>query len=71
MTLNNSASYPQATSFVLMLHRDAAPAEGNLVGRLEHLATGQRFHFASADELIECLVAGAALAVNVHSKDER
>ena len=71
MTLNNSASYPQATSFVLMLHRDAVPGEGKLVGRLEHLVTGRRFYFASAAELVDCLVAGAALTPSSHSQDER
>ena len=71
MTLNTSASYPQIKSFVLSLHRDAAPGQGSLVGRLEHLATGRRFHFTSADELIECLVAGAALTVDSAPKDER
>ena len=60
MTLSNSASYPQTRSFVLLLHRDAVPADGNLVGRLEHLVTGRRFHFASAAELVECLVAATA-----------
>ena len=69
MTLNNSASYPQGTSFVLMLHRDAVPEDGILVGRLEHLVTGQRFRFASAEELIASLVAGAALATEVAPKD--
>ena len=71
MTLNTSASYPQSKSFVLMLRSDAAPSEGSLVGRLEHLVTGRRFHFASAEELIECLVAGAALAAEATPKDGR
>ncbi len=71
MTLNNSASYPQATSFVLILHRDAVPAEGTLFGRVEHLLSGRRFNFASAEELIECLVAGAALAADLAANDEQ
>jgi len=71
MSLSNSASYPQVKSFVLNLHRDAVPSEGCLVGRLEHLATGRRYHFSSAAELIDCLVAGAALAADHPQGEER
>jgi hypothetical protein len=59
MILKTQATYPQAQSFVLKLHRDAAPAEGRLIGRLEHVASGRQFHFNSAEELI----AGLAQAV--------
>jgi len=71
MTLDTSTSYPQIRSFVLCLHRDSEPGSGSVVGRLEHLVTGQRFHFASAEELLQCLVAGAALAVENAGKQER
>jgi hypothetical protein len=56
MILKTQASYPQAASFVLKLHRDAAPADGRLIGRLEHVASGKQFTFNSAEELIACLV---------------
>jgi len=71
MTLDTSTSYPQFKSFVLCLHRDAEPGAGSVIGRLEHLVTGQRFHFASAEELLDCLVAGAALAVDNATREER
>ena len=60
MILKTQASYPQARSFVLKLHRDAAPAEGRLIGRLEHVASGKQFAFNSAAELISCLAQGVA-----------
>jgi hypothetical protein len=60
MILKTQASYPQAQSFVLKLHRDAAPAEGRLIGRLEHVASGRQFNFNSAEELIACLAKVAA-----------
>ena len=62
MILKTQASYPQARSFVLKLHRDAAPAEGRLIGRLEHVASGRQFNFNSAEELIACLAQGVAEA---------
>jgi hypothetical protein len=55
MTLKPHSSYPQALSYVLTLHRDAAPAEGRIVGRLEHVVSGRQFHFATAEELLACL----------------
>lgn len=61
MVLNTHASYPQEHTYVLKLHRDAAPAEGRFIGRLEHIASGQQFQFDSAEELISCL-RNAALA---------
>ena len=57
MILKTQASYPQTRSFVLKLHRDAAPAEGRLIGRLEHVATGKQLTFNNAEELIACLAA--------------
>jgi hypothetical protein len=60
MILKTQASYPQAQSYVLKLHRDSAPAEGRIIGRLEHVASGRQFNFNSAEELIECLASSAA-----------
>jgi len=58
--LSTDPTYPQAWTYVLKLHREAAPAEGRIIGRLEHLASGRRLHFTSAAELIACLDAGTA-----------
>lgn len=57
MILKTQASYPQTRNFVLKLHRDAAPADGQLIGRLEHVATGKQLQFSNAAELIACLAA--------------
>jgi hypothetical protein len=62
MILKTQSSYPQARSFVLKLHRDAAPADGRLIGRLEHVASGRQFTFSSAEELIASLAQAAAAA---------
>jgi len=62
MILKTQATYPQAQSFVLKLHRDAAPAEGRLIGRLEHVASGRQFDFNTAEELIACLAQAVAAA---------
>ena len=60
MILKTQASYPQAQSYVLKLHRDSSPAEGRLMGRLEHVASGKTVTFNTADELIACLATGFA-----------
>ena len=60
MILKTQSSYPQTRSFVLKLHRDAAPAEGRLIGRLEHVATSKQLQFNNAEELIACVAACAA-----------
>jgi hypothetical protein len=62
MILKTQASYPQTLSFVLKLHRDASPAEGRILGRLEHVASGRQVTFNSAEELIACVISAAAAA---------
>ena len=62
MILKTQASYPQSQSYVLKLHRDSSPAEGRLMGRLEHVASGRQFTFNTAEELIACLADGVAEA---------
>lgn len=57
MILSPTSPYPHERTFVLRLHRDAAPADGRLVGQLEHLPSGRRYSFATADELIACIAA--------------
>lgn len=55
MTLSPTAAYPHCRTYVLKLHRDAAPGAGRICGRLQHLASGQECEFTSADELLACL----------------
>jgi len=56
MILNAHPSYPTARSYVLKLHRDAAPGSGALIGRLENVSTGQQYDFTNGAELLACLV---------------
>lgn len=60
MILKTQASYPQSQSYVLKLHRDSSPAEGRLMGRLEHVASGRQLTFNTAEELIAGLANGFA-----------
>ncbi|MDM0055101.1 hypothetical protein [Variovorax fucosicus] len=55
MTLDDQPSHPAARNYVLMLHRDAMPNAGRVLGRLESLASGRRYFFGSVDELLACL----------------
>ena len=59
MVLANQPTYPQSRAYVLKLHCDAAPAEGQVSGLIENIATGKRFVFSSAEELIATLVRDA------------
>jgi hypothetical protein len=63
MVLSTHISYPHTRTYVLKLHRDAAPGDGQLLGRLEHVESGQQFPFQSGEELLACLAASAALLV--------
>ena len=60
MVLNAQSSYPHNCVYVLKLHHSASPRDGRIIGRLEHVDSGHRFHFASGEELLACLVSGAA-----------
>lgn len=60
MTLNPQPTYPSLGSYVLKLHRDALPHQGQLRGRLEHIATGEGFEFADAEALVAGLARHAA-----------
>ena len=68
MILKAQTSYPQTFSFVLKLHRDAEPAKGQLVGRLEHVATGKQYTFGSKDELVACLTSAVDNALQELSR---
>lgn len=60
MTLNPYANYPSTRSYVLKLHRDATPEHGQIVGRLENMASGRCFDFSSGEQLLVCLARDAA-----------
>ena len=52
MILIDTPTYSSDHTYVVRLHRDARPRQGELQGRLEHLASGERIFFASGDALI-------------------
>jgi hypothetical protein len=53
--LDTHPSYPSARAYVLKLHRDARPAAGKVIGRLENVTTGEQFVFGNAEELLAAL----------------
>jgi len=55
MTLNSHANYPSTRSYVLKLHRDANLERGQITGRLENMASGCCFDFATGEQLLACL----------------
>ena len=59
MTLDVHPHYPSSLSYVLKLHRDAAPGRGQICGRLENIASGHSFRFGSVEELLACLARDA------------
>lgn len=60
MILATHPSYPLARAYVLKLHRDARPASGKVIGRLENVTTGEQFVFGSAEELLAALARDVA-----------
>lgn len=60
MTLNPLPDYPSSASYVLKLHRDAQPRQGQLNGRVVHMASGDSADFASAEALLAWLLLHAA-----------
>ena len=59
MTLNPVPSHPSSLCYVLKLHRDSQPAQGQISGLLEHLGTSRTIPFASAEALVAALLAHA------------
>ena len=56
------SALPYAKSFVVQFSAETDPRLGTTTGRVEHLQTGRRSRFASADELlawIRAMLAGA------------
>ena len=45
-------SFPTHRAFVVQVHADAAVAQGQIWGRVEHLVSGQDTHFQSMEELV-------------------
>jgi hypothetical protein len=60
MSLHTHAHLPSNRSYVLKLHRDAAPQRGHFCGRLEHIVSGDHVDFDSAEQLIAWLAQHAA-----------
>lgn len=60
MALNPLPIYPSAGRYVLRLHRDASPRQGQLAGRVEHVASGEATDFACAADLLVWLTRHAS-----------
>jgi hypothetical protein len=60
MILDARATLPSARCYVVKLHRDARPEQGQLRGRLEHIASGDQVDFNNADELLDWLARHAS-----------
>ncbi|HTU65775.1 MAG TPA: hypothetical protein VMF52_07490 [Steroidobacteraceae bacterium] len=60
MILAAHPSYPTSRAYVLKLHRDARPAAGKFVGRVENVTTGEQFAFDSVEELLALLARDVA-----------
>lgn len=59
MNLNPLPVYPSAGRYVLRLHRDAVPRAGHLVGRIEHVSSGESTEFATGTQLLDWLAVHA------------
>lgn len=55
MILSPDPTFPSARRYVLKLHRDADPASGKLIGRIENVKSGDEREFSSAAELIAAI----------------
>jgi hypothetical protein len=60
MALNPIPSHPSSLSYVLKLHRDSRPAQGQLSGLIEHVTSGKSLPFDDAAGLLGVLLAHAA-----------
>ena len=69
MTLQSTSHFPNRRCYVLKLHRDATPATGRLIGRLEHIASGEHVDFANGEELLAWL-ARHATTLDTQRADE-
>jgi hypothetical protein len=69
VTLNARVNYPSTRTYVLKLHRDAMPADGQIFGRLESLSSGHHFDFGTGEELLAHL-AQDVLAIDPDPQSE-
>jgi hypothetical protein len=60
MTLSPETTYPNARRYVLKLHRDAAPAQNRLIGKIENLSSGRFYEFCNGEELLACFALDTA-----------
>ena len=49
-------SFPANRAFVVQLHADAQPEQGQFRGRVEHIVSYQAAHFAAVEELTAFMV---------------
>jgi hypothetical protein len=59
MTLNPIPSHPGSLCYIVKLHRDSQPEQGQVSGLLEHVGTGDVVAFADAESLVAALMAHA------------
>jgi hypothetical protein len=65
---DSSSSLPYARAFVVQFASETDVRAGNVRGRIEHLKTGRRSRFASADELLSRIMAMLAGADASHDE---
>jgi hypothetical protein len=53
----HTPALPYAKAFVVQFSAETDPRRGTVTGRMEHLQTGRRSRFASADELLAWIMA--------------
>lgn len=68
MTLDTRAPYPSEKCYVLKLHRDALPDQGNFKGRLEHIASGAHVDFHNSLEMLAWLTQHAYVFQAEHQR---
>jgi hypothetical protein len=65
---DNPSSLPYARAFVVQFASETDVRAGNVRGRIEHLKTGRRSRFNSADELLARIMAMLAGADASHDE---
>jgi hypothetical protein len=59
---DHPSSLPYARAFIVQFASESDVRAGNIRGRIEHLQTGRRSRFASADEMVARIMAMLARA---------
>jgi hypothetical protein len=65
---DNPSALPYAKAFILQFGAETDARLGHVTGRIEHLQTGRRSRFASADEMLARIM--AMLAGVATSRDD-